>query len=397
MKTKTILITLISLLAVITLIFQACNKEEEETNQHPSCTITSPSEGDIFIQGVTVTISVNANDTDGSIAKVIFFVDGKEKSSATSSPFNWDWDTGDENIGSHTLKATSTDNEGAGASDEVTIVIIEQEGPPESAFKAFPTCGVPPLSVEFTDQSTNDPTSWQWDFGDGNASTEENPSHTYNSDGPYTVTLTVGNSSGSDIETKIDCINVSANGCFDVFQDPRDGQDYNTVTIGEQTWFAENLNYESENSWCFKDNASNCNVYGRIYKWQEALIACPTGWHLPHDEEWKIMEMYLGMSQSEADRINFRGTDEGKKLKSTSGWYQNGNGTDAVGFNGLAGGWSYPDGSAGGLTMYGIWWTAAEKNAEIAWVRSLQYDYDKIDRGFWNKGCRYYVRCVRDF
>ena len=153
-------ITLIDLLAVVILIFQACKKEEEETNQPPSCTITSPSEGDTFTQGETITISVNANDADGSITEVVFFVDGVEKSSAASSPYNWSWDTCGENIGNHTLKATSTDNDGASASDEVTIVIIEQAGPPEAAFKAFPTCGVPPLSVDFTDQSTKDPTSW---------------------------------------------------------------------------------------------------------------------------------------------------------------------------------------------------------------------------------------------
>jgi len=397
MKTKTIFITLIGLLVVITLIFQACKKEEEEKpNQLPSCDITSPSQGDKIIKGTTITISANATDTDGSITKVTFFVDGAEKSSVSSSPFSYNWETAGETIGNHTLKATSIDNAGATKSDQITIEIIEQAGPPVSGFKAFPTCGVPQLSVEFTDQSTNDPTAWQWDFGDSNTSTEENPSHMYNADGSYTVTLTVTNSSGSDTETKTNCINVSANGCFDIFLDPRNGQNYDIVTIGEQTWFAENLNYESENSWCFKDNASNCNVYGRIYKWQEALIVCPTGWHLPHDEEWKILEMYLGMSQSEADGINERGTDEGKKLKSTSGWYQNGNGTDAVGFKALPGGWSYPDGSAGGLTTYGIWWTAGEKNAQQAWTHGLKYDHDKIVRMYYDKGCRYYVRCVRD-
>ena len=189
---------------------------------------------------------------------------------------------------------------------------------------------------------------------------------------------------------------MSANGCFDIFLDPRDGQNYNIVTIGEQTWFAENLNHETGNSFCFNDDVNNCNMYGRMYDWQTALIACPTGWHLPGDEEWKTLEMYLGMSQSEADDIDYRGTDEGMKLKSTTGWQNNGNGTDAVGFKGLPGGWGLSDGSAGGLTRYGFWWTSTEKNAEKTWARFTHYEHDDLNRTFPNKWNSYSVRCIKD-
>ena len=93
---------------------------------------------------------------------------------------------------------------------------------------------------------------------------------------------------------------------------------------------------------------------GRLYLWQTALIACPTGWHLPGDEEWKTLEMYLGMSQSEADDISWRGTDEGTKLKSTSGWHQNGN------------------------------------------CNGVEYDKDNVDRYDYQKEYGFSVRCVRD-
>ena len=62
--------------------------------------------------------------------------------------------------------------------------------------------------------------------------------------------------------------------------DVRDGKTYQTVTLGDQTWFAQDLNYETGNSWCYKDDAANCEAYGRLYDWETALTACPAGWHI---------------------------------------------------------------------------------------------------------------------
>jgi vibriolysin len=83
-------------------------------------------------------------------------------------------------------------------------------GPPVAAFVGTPTSGGAPLTVNFTDQSTNSPTSWSWNFGDSGTSTVRNPSHTYTSQGTYTVSLTAANASGSDNETKTNYINVLA-------------------------------------------------------------------------------------------------------------------------------------------------------------------------------------------
>jgi len=91
-------------------------------------------------------------------------------------------------------------------------VQVTQEGividPPVAAFIATPTSGVVPLTVQFTDQSTNTPTSWNWDFGDQNTSTEQHPSHAYQNPGTYTVALEVSNDGGDDTETKVDYITV---------------------------------------------------------------------------------------------------------------------------------------------------------------------------------------------
>jgi len=90
----------------------------------------------------------------------------------------------------------------------------------------------------------------------------------------------------------------------------------------------KNLNYETENSWCYDNDGNNCDIYGRLYNWETMMNGeessdevpsgvqgiCPDGWHVPSDNEWKILEMYLGISQSEVDQIGWRGTDEGGKI-----------------------------------------------------------------------------------
>ena len=74
------------------------------------------------------------------------------------------------------------------------------------------------------------------------------------------------------------------------FTDPRDGQEYSIVEIGNLSWFASNLNYKIEGSYCFENDDKNCDIYGRLYKWEVALNACPQGWHLSTDFEWQELE-----------------------------------------------------------------------------------------------------------
>jgi serine protease len=119
--------------------------------------------------------------------------------------------------------------------------VLEAQGggnPPVAQFSGSPTSGEAPLTVYFTDESTNNPTSWSWDFGDGYTSTAQNPSHEYSSAGTYTVELTAANADGSDTETKVDYITVTEPGSAPVADftgSPTSGDAPLTVNFTDQS------------------------------------------------------------------------------------------------------------------------------------------------------------------
>jgi uncharacterized protein (TIGR02145 family) len=117
--------------------------------------------------------------------------------------------------------------------------------------------------------------------------------------------------------------------------DSRDGKEYRTVKIGTLTWMAENLNYETDESWCYDNESSNCVTYGRLYSFDAALEACPAGWRLSTQADWTRLDRDIGPL--------FVGT----KLKSKTGWDKcedilgdpcTPDGTDEYGFTALPGG-----------------------------------------------------------
>ncbi|MFK5854768.1 MAG: FISUMP domain-containing protein [Bacteroidota bacterium] len=207
--------------------------------------------------------------------------------------------------------------------------------------------------------------------------------------------------------------------CGDAFVDSRNSQSYTTVQIGTQCWMAENLNIGTMinsssaptnngtiEKYCYDNSTSNCDTYGGMYQWNEMMEyittqgtqgICPTSWHLPTDDEWKTMEMQLGMTQTQADATGYRGTDEGEKMKSTSGWNNNGNGTNSSGFNALPGGSRTSFGTTANFGSNGFWWTSSEDSDTYALSRGLLSSLDQVRRfnlGVAGDGIS--VRCLKD-
>ena len=172
------------------------------------------------------------------------------------------------------------------------------------------------------------------------------------------------------------------------FTDSRDGKVYKTVTIGTQTWMAENLAYKADSCcWAYNNDDSNVSTYGYLYDWGTAKAVCPKGWHLPSDDEWSTLTDYLG-GESVA----------GEKMKSKTGWYYSGNGTNTSGFSALPVGNYNIDGSFINFGYAGYWWSSTEKYTfELnAGYWSLYYDSNKIDSLSSYQKDGFSVRCIRD-
>ena len=168
------------------------------------------------------------------------------------------------------------------------------------------------------------------------------------------------------------------------FTDTRDGQSYRTVVIGGKTWMADNLNYQTNNSRCYRNDASNCDAYGRLYTWDAAKNACPVDWRLPDDNDWNNLVSAVGHRNAAT------------KLKSQAGWKSRGNGTDEFGFSALPGGYRDTGGSFRNVGYYGFWWSATETDASLARYRYMDYDFSYVYSSWLFKSFAFSVRCLRD-
>ncbi len=139
--------------------------------------------------------------------------------SSTNSPTAWSWNFGDSNTstvqnpshtyssaGNYTVALTATNQYGNNTNTKSNYITVTSGAPPVANFSGTPTSGTAPLSVTFTDSSTNSPTAWSWDFGDGNTSTVQNPSHSFTTADVYTVRLKATNSYGNNTKTQVNYI-----------------------------------------------------------------------------------------------------------------------------------------------------------------------------------------------
>jgi len=205
-----------------------------------------------------------------------------------------------------------------------------------------------------------------------------------------------------------------------------DGNVYQTLVIGDHEWMTENLKVThyrngdaiphisdngdwtstSSGAYCVYDNnSSNADTFGNLYNWyavNDSRGLAPEGWHVPTDEEIMELEMYLGMSESEANDTGMRGTNEGSKLAGNADLWIDGAleensefGTSGISF--LPGGYRYYYGGYYyNMSYNGSFWSSTETNSSNAWYRKLSSNYTDVTRYNYSKRYGFSVRCVRD-
>ena len=202
-----------------------------------------------------------------------------------------------------------------------------------------------------------------------------------------------------------------------------DGNVYNTVMIGTQCWMAENLKTTSYRngdpisnvtdnaswealstgafSWWNNDAAGYKDSYGALYNWYavgDNRNVCPTGWHVASDDEWEILEVYIGLTSTQADSIGFRGKDQGGKLKEScfSHWSSpNAGATNSSGFTAVPGGYRFLDGRFDAILGEAYIWSMTANGENDAWARSLHNYAAFIGRNGHNKRLGFSVRCIQ--
>lgn len=161
------------------------------------------------------------------------------------------------------------------------------------------------------------------------------------------------------------------------FTDSRDGKTYKIVKIGNQTWMAENLNYSTGNSWCYDKSSTNCNNYGRLYDWNTAQRACPSGWRLPSKSDFETLLRNVGGSGSNA----YHALKDG----------------GSSGFSALLGGRRSGSGDFSSIGQYGNWWSSsAENDTDSAWGPGMG-SHRKVAFVYCSyKDFGFSVRCIQD-
>ncbi len=204
-----------------------------------------------------------------------------------------------------------------------------------------------------------------------------------------------------------------------------DGNIYETVQIGNQICITTNLkvthyndgseipNLTSDDNWVndydgaycvYDNNESNADTYGYLYNWYavNTSMLAPEGWHVPTDAEWMELEMALGMSESEANSIGLRGTNQGSQLAGNAdlwiyGDFANDPEFGTSGFSALPGGYrNSGSGYYGRISNGGYFWSSTESNDTHAWVRNVHYLYLGVSRYDNSKQYGHSVRLVKD-
>lgn len=338
---------------ILSVVMVSCS----DNNQLPECDMFTPSDGSSFLIGHVVVISVEAKDVNGEIQWVMFYANDEKIGTFNGYPASINWNTAGMEQGEYTLKVVVIDDDQGRSEDEVMICLREPA--------------------------------------------------------------------------------VFGNSCPDATQvTDIDGNVYQTVQIGAQCWMRENLRVTrypdgepipyiqdtedwamlddnmSDDAFCYYNNDYN-NQYGALYTFAAAIGdnqehenftgqgVCPDGWHIPNDEEWKVLESNVdsqyGSCDTEWDDLGWRGFDTGEHLKADNGWNDDGNGDNQSGFSALPGGKRHHStGEFIGEGIRGHWWSASENHRPYAWNRGLESYIEKIQSNSYYKSSGFAVRCLKD-
>lgn len=181
-----------------------------------------------------------------------------------------------------------------------------------------------------------------------------------------------------------------------IMKDSRDGKAYKTVKFSNvgQTWMAENLNYKIDGSRCLLDKKANCKKYGRLYTWNAAMKACPTGWRVPDSRDWIGLFIEAGWD-GEKEGPKGEILEIGEKLKSKNGWRNNGNGTDDLKFTAQPGGLAIVSKNMF-LEDAAAFWSSFESSRGDVLTYWVTFVRDDVLPAYGKKDDFLSVRCVKD-
>jgi len=168
---------------------------------------------------------------------------------------------------------------------------------------------------------------------------------------------------------------ISAFAQGEIFTDQRDGKQYRIIRIGRQVWMAENLAFETENSWTYNDKKRFEKKYGRLYSWGEAVEVCPEGWHLPSDKEWTELFNYFGGEKRAGYELSITGTS---------------------GFDIRMAGFRDSTGVYYDIGNVAIFWTSKNVDENNAWRCFLSRGYPDLVQDYYSKRGGMSVRCIKD-
>jgi uncharacterized protein (TIGR02145 family) len=198
-----------------------------------------------------------------------------------------------------------------------------------------------------------------------------------------------------------------------MFQDDRDGQWYDWVKIGDQIWMAENLNYAQAGSYCYGGLTSNCDTYGRLYKWHTAMSinstyasthwsgsdvnrqgVCAEGWHLPNRAEWEELATYIANRTPQAIKLS-NGWDSLSVELADASWSIDGEiSNNTYGFSAIPAGVRSSSNTYVYLNTRTVWWTSTEYSSYQGYKRGIADFHQILSDGDYHKLNSISVRCV---